>query len=258
MPLPFIAENELERALVKAVKNPLHAPDFYRLLLESDLLVLGTAEGREDASEKFTLAPGGKLNLVTGLKDSGRFLPLFSSLPRMQEYLKQESKYLSVNGRALLDVTRGGPVILNPSSEYGKELPAVEVAQLLDGQKPDGEPRTIIGEADYPVALVDALRSLFGSRTDIAAAWMIQVTFADRAKQPHPLVGIELDSKTGGDWPSLMQAIETAADASVPGMVFDIQRVDRRNPAGLTGALLQVPPFYQRRRTSVPGDSLLN
>jgi hypothetical protein len=258
MPLPFIAENELERALVKAVKTPLHAPDFYRLLLESDLLVLGTAEGQEGASEAFSLSPGAKLNLIPGTRDGGRFLPLFSSLPRMQEYLKQESKYLSINGRALLEVTRGGPVILNPASEYGKELSAVEVAQLLDGPKPDGEPRIIIGEADYPVALVEALRSLFGSRTDIAAAWMIQVTFADRAKQPHPLVGIELDSKTGGDWPSLIKAIEAAADAAVPGMVFDIQRIDRHSPAGLTGALLQVPPFYQRRRASVPGGPTLN
>ncbi|HWX89817.1 MAG TPA: enhanced serine sensitivity protein SseB C-terminal domain-containing protein [Rhizomicrobium sp.] len=257
MPLPFIAENELERALIKAVKNPQTAPDFYRLLLACDLLVLGTVEGQEDAAEKFTLAPGGKFNLVTGLKDGRQFLPLFSSQPRMQEYLKQESKYLSVNGRALLDMTRGGPVILNPASEYGKELSVAEVAQLLDGPKPDGEPRTIIGEADYPVALVEALRSLFGSRTGIAAAWMIQVTFADRAKLPHPLVGIELDSKTGDDWPSLMQAIEAAADVAVPGMVFDIQRVDRRSPAGMTGALLQVPPFYQRR-ASIPGGPTLN
>ena len=34
--MPFIAENELEQALVKAVKDPAAAPDFYRLLLESD------------------------------------------------------------------------------------------------------------------------------------------------------------------------------------------------------------------------------
>src|SRR5471032_1219800 len=148
-------------------------------------------------------------------------------------------------------MTRGAPVILNPASEYGKELSAVEVAQLLDGPKPDGEPRTIIGEADYPVALVEALGSLFGSRTDIAAAWMIQVTFADRAKEPHPLVGIEMDTKSGGDWPSLIRSIEAAAEASVPGMVFDIQRIDRRNPTSLTGALLQVAPFYQRRATTV-------
>ena len=255
MPLPFIAENELEKALVKAVKNPLHAPDFYRLLLEADLLVLGTVEGREDASEKFTLTPGGKFNLVTGLKDGAPFLPVFSSLLRMQEYVKQESKYLSINGRALLDMMRDAPVILNPASEYGKELSAVEVLQLLEA--PRSEARTVIGEADYPMALVSMLTGIFARRPDIAAAWMIQVTFADRAKQPHPLVGIELDTGTGGDWVSLLQAIEAAAEDSVPGMVFDIQRIDRRSPAGMTGTLLQVPPFYQRR-ASIPGGLTLN
>jgi SseB protein N-terminal domain/SseB protein C-terminal domain len=241
--MPFISENELEKALVKAVQNPASAPDFYRLLLESDLLVLGSVEGREDASEKFTLAPGGKLSLVPGVKNGGQFLPVFSSLARMQEYVKQESKFLSINGRALLDLTRGAPVTLNPASEYGKELTPGQVQQLLDGAVPRGEARTIIGEADYPAALVEALVAVFASRPDIETAWMIQVTFADRAKEPHPLVGIE----TGSDWPSLMQAIKAAAEKSVPGMVFDVQRVDRRNPVGMTSALLQAAPFYQRR-----------
>ncbi len=240
----FIAENQLEKALVAAAKNPAAAPEFYRLLLETDLLVLGTVEGQEGAADKFSLSPGGKLNLVTGLKDGGQFLPVFSSLARMQEYVKQESKYLSINGRALLDLTRGAPVTLNPASQYGKELSASEIQQLLDSQGGGrGEPRTIVGEADYPMALVEAMMAVFATRADIEAAWMIQVTFADRAREPHPLVGIE----TGGDWPSLIQAIKAAAELAVPDMLFDVQRVDRHNRAGMTDALLQVAPFYQRR-----------
>jgi hypothetical protein len=246
--MPFISENELERALVKAAKNPASAPDFYRLLLESDLLVMGTVEGQEDTSDKFTLAPGGKINLVTGVKNGGTFLPVFSSLPRMQDYVKQESKYLRVNGRALFDLTRGAPVILNPASEYGKELTPEQVAQLLDPQAPRGQPRTIIGEAGYPVALVETLTDVFATHPDIEAAWMIQVTFADR-DAPHPLVGVELDSRMGGDWSSLMQAVEAAADRLAAGLVFDFQRIDRSRPNSMTDALLQVPPFYQRRKT---------
>jgi hypothetical protein len=240
--MPFIAENELERALAKAVRDPAAAPDFYRLLLQSDLLVLGTAQGREDAREEFALPPGNQFNLVTGLKDGGQFLPVFSSLARMQEYVKQESKFLRMNGRALLDLTRGAPVILNPASEYGKELSAQDVSQLLDGQPPGGTVRFIAGEAGYPVALVEALTAVFAARPDIAAAWMIQVTFSDRAREPHPLVGIE----TTGNWAALMTEIQAAAEAAVPGLVFDVQRVDRHNPAGMTGALLQSVPFYER------------
>jgi len=237
----FIAENALEKALVEAVQNPPTAPNFYRLLLESDLLVMGTAEGREEAQEQFSLEPGTNLKLVTAIKDGSQYLPVFSSLARMQEFVQQETKYLSVNGRALLELTRGGPIILNPASQYGKELSPLEVHQLLGGPAPSGQP-IIVGEANYPMPLVQALTAVFAARPDIETAWMIQVTFADRDGQPHPLVGIE----TTGDWPSLMQAIQAAAETSVPGMVFDIQRVDRRNPAGMTSALIQAEPFYVR------------
>jgi SseB protein N-terminal domain/SseB protein C-terminal domain len=247
--MPFISENELERALVNAVKNPSSAPDFYRLLLESELLVMGTVEGQEDASEQFAVAPGGKVNLVTGLKNGSTFLPVFSSVLRMQEYVKQETKYLRVNGRALLDLTRGAPVTLNPASEYGKELTPQEVAQLLGPLAARSQPRTIIGEADYPIRLVETLQDVFAARPDVEAAWMIQVRFADR-DEPHPLVGVEFDSGMGGDWPSLMQAVEAAADRSIPGQVFDLQRIDRSRPNSLTDALLQVPPFYQRRKAA--------
>lgn len=242
--MPFIADNELEQALVKAVKNADAAPDFYRLLLESDLLVLGTAEGQEGASDKFSLAPGSKLNLVTALKDDSQYLPVFSSLARMQDYVKQESKYLSINGRALLELTRGAPVILNPASEYGKELTAQQVAQLLSPAPAPAQPRTIVGEAGYPMPLVEALTRVFTVHPAVEAAWMIQVTFADRAKEPHPLVGIESGDVPG--FPKLVQAIQDEMERANVGLVFDIQRIDRNIATSLTDALLQVPPFYTR------------
>jgi hypothetical protein len=240
----MISENELERALMKAAKNPAAAPDFYRLLLESNLLVIGTAEGQENASEAFALSAGGKLNLVTGIKDGAQYLPVFSSMARMQEFVNQESKYLSIRGRDLLDITRGAPVILNPASEFGKELSAREILRLLDGPGA-GIPQYSLDE-EYPQALVDALSPVFATRADVIAAWMVKVAFSDRGGERHPLVGIELDTATGGDWRSLMKAVEAAAQAQVPGLVFDIHRIDRANPIGLTEALLKANPFYVR------------
>src|ERR1700722_6067574 len=187
--MPFISENELERALVKAAKGPASAPDFYRLLLESDLLVMGTVVGQEAATEKFTLAPGDKINLVTGVRNGGPFLPVFSSLARMQDYVKQESKFLRVNGRALLDLTRGAPIILNPASEYGKEFAPDDVARVLGGTGADIRP--LEGDVGYPMALVGLLAKLFATRPEIETAWMIQVAHADQAEKPHPLIGIE-------------------------------------------------------------------
>jgi hypothetical protein len=239
----FIPENELEKALVRAVKEPATAPHFYRLLLTSDLLVLGSIEGHESATAAFSAAPGSNVRLVTGSKGDSQYLPVFSSLARMQDYVKQESRYLSVNGRALLDLTRGAPVILNPASEYGKELTPEQVRQLLDGSR---QIPSVTGDVPvYPVTLVEMLAALFATRAEVEAAWMIQISHAGSPQELHPLIGIETAGQN--QWPSLMQAIEAAAQKFLPGLAFDVQRIDRTNPAGMTGALLQNEPFYRRR-----------
>ena len=235
--MPFISENELERALVKAAKNPAAATGFYRQLLEADLLVMGTAEGQEGATETFTLAPGGRVNLVTGVRDGGTFLPVFSSLLRMQEYAKKECKFLRIKGRALFDLTRGAPVILNPASEYGKELTPQQISRLLDPSLAPVLP--IVGQGEYPAELIEALSKIFVSRPEIEAAWVLQLHLSG---EPRQLVGVE----TAGDWPSLMQQVQATAETL--DQPFDIQRIDRANPVGMASTLLQVPPFYQRRK----------
>jgi hypothetical protein len=240
--MPFVSENRLEEALVRAVENPATAPDFYRLLLENDLLVLGTVEGQEDATTQFSLEPGGQLKLVTGERNGERFLPVFSSLPRMQTYLKEESRYLSVKGRALLDLTRGAPVVLNPGSDYGREFTPQQIEQLLDSQQ------IAMGEAEYPVALANALTAVFEKDSGVQTAWMINIAPGGHSGESHPLIGIE----TSGDMAALVVEIERAAQEKVPGMVFDLQRVDRAQPAHMAGELLKVQPFYQRG-ASIPG-----
>jgi hypothetical protein len=241
----FVPDNDLERALLRAVKEPHTAADFYRLLLTSDLLVLGSVEGHESDTDAFSVAPGSNVKLVSGTKNGSPYLPVFSSLLRMQDYVKQESKYISVNGRALLDLTRGAPIILNPASEYGKELTPDQVRQLLDG--PQVQP---IGTANQSTPLVEMLTNLFAARPEVETAWAILVTFADQPQIPRPVVGIETANGVQTDWPSLVGAIEAAAQKSIPGQMFDVQPVDRRNPTGFTGSILQTEPFY--RRTPAP------
>jgi hypothetical protein len=247
--MPFIAENDLEKALVAAAKDSSAAVEFYRLLLESDLLMLGTVEGQEDTTENsITLAPNSRLKLIPGMKDGIYYLPVFSSLTRMQEYIEQESKYLRIKGREILEMTRGALVILNPASPYGKELSPQQVQQLLDGASTVAPVR--IDAMQHPENLVAPLRTLFATRPDIEAAWMVLASFSDGARRP--LVGIELDSTRGGDWSSLMQAIQATAESAAIGVGFDIERVDTRNPTELTNAFLQTSPFYQRRPTGFP------
>ena len=237
--MAFIPENDLERVLLQAAHDPHVAPEFYRLLLDSDLLVLGSIAGQDDQNEQFSLEPGDQINLIPGEKNGVRYLPVFSSQTRMQEYTRTETKYLRVNGRALLDLTRGAPVTLNPASEYGKELTADQVGQLLDGGRIT--PRVVDIEIEPPEQLMAVLREFFATRPDVQTAWMTMVGQPDRLHEARPLVGIE----SSADFPSLMQALQAAANAT-PDIMFDVQRVDRLRPVGMAATLLLILPFYQR------------
>ena len=93
-------------------------------------------------------------------------------------------------------MTRGAPVILNPASEYGKELSPQQVQQLLDGPA-RSDPASFVGEAEYPHGAGRSPDRRCSPPARCAAAWMIQVTFADRGSEPHPLVGIETDRRHG-------------------------------------------------------------
>jgi hypothetical protein len=235
--MPFISENKLEEALVAAATNPAAAPDFYRLLLESDLLVLGTVNGQQTPTEKFHAEAGSTFSFVSGERDGNKFLPIFSSLTRMQAYVKQESKYMSMKGRDLLEITRGAPIILNPDSEYGNALSAEQVAVLLQDRS-----LPIVEGIDPPVALVKALIALFQQNAEVSTAWISHIAFAEEDNVPHPLVGVE----TTGDMASLVAQIQSVSEQAAPDLAFDVERVDRQRPSGIGNALLQTEPFYSR------------
>ncbi|MDB5734662.1 MAG: sseB [Alphaproteobacteria bacterium] len=240
--MPFQPENDIEVALLQAAQNPDAATALHRLMLNGDLLVLGTVAGQEDATQKVNLEPGGKLQLVVGDRNGEKFLPVFTSMTRMQAYLKEPGKFLAANGRALLDLTRGAPVTLNPGSDHAMDFSPEMVARILDSQILQGRPKVNLGLEVFPTGMVEVLTAIFAKDSAVLAAWMIGVEFADRAGQRHPLVGIE----TGGDMAALLSDIERAAQVSLPGLVFDVQRVDRKRPAGMADAMLQLEPFYER------------
>ena len=57
-------------------------------------------------------------------------------------------------------------MILNPASEYGKELTAEQVGQLLG---PSRSQQTMVGKAEYPMTLVEALSRVFAA--DALVEW---------------------------------------------------------------------------------------
>jgi hypothetical protein len=163
---------------------------------------------------------------------------IVTGAPRMQAFAQKECQYLSMNGRALFEMTRGAPVTINPGSEFGYEFAPAEIEQLIGVETPRVLEHS---PAQIPQPLVDALTALFDQRGDILTAWMILA--GPRGGDATPVVGIE----TTADFCVVVTDIEAMATAKLPGLVFDVQRVDRANPSGLTDVLLQAIPFYPQR-----------
>ena len=120
------AKTPLEAALERAVQDPAARPDFYRLLLESEVFVCGTpnptAEGQEQSvSLRIWQDPEGKPRL-----------PLFTRLEYLQQIIQEQNDAVSLNARLLLEMTRGAELSLNPGQNLGKQFSPEEIAALLD------------------------------------------------------------------------------------------------------------------------------
>jgi hypothetical protein len=247
--MTFAPENDLEDALMRAAKEPAARPLFYRLLLDSDLLVIGTIAGRPPSKGLSNVAVGESLQIASAERNGKPFHPVFSALSRLQSYVREEQGYLALNGRALFEATRGATFVLNPGSDYGKELLPHEIARLLDPAAVQPETITIqkptsvrIGQPSvYPHALVNALKTSFAARPDVLEAYLAQIAY--EGQPSHRLIGVE----TIGDWQSLSNEIGRVAAQAAPGEVLDVVRIDRsKPPETLAKSLLETTPFYVR------------
>jgi hypothetical protein len=247
--MTFQPENDLESALQRAMTDAASRPEFYRLMLDSDLFTLGRTEGNTDreAHVAFTAMPGDTMQIASILFNGRNSIPIFSALSRLQSYIREADNYLCMNGRALFEMTKGASFILNPGF-YGKEFLPGEIAQMLDPsvantlriEKPT---QVLIGQpAVYPHALIDALKVAFAARSDVLAAYLVQIAFEAKNEPPHPLIGVEV----AGDWKPVSAEIGRIASAVMPGALLDAVPIDRAKNTTLTSSLLKTTPFYTR------------
>ena len=232
--MAFVPENPLEEALMLATRDPLARPAFYRLLVESPLVVMGRAEG--PAQEQLT---------IPTLRFNGReYLPIFSSLSRLTQFAG-EREHFTRQARALFETARGANFVLNPNSECGKTLAAPEIAYWLD---PSARARRNLEAAQVrlvppsaePKMLVEALRILFRARSGVAAAHLLDAISRQGLEPPHPIIGIVAD-----DYRKIAGEVSELAAAIAPETIIDVVRIGDP-PEGIAAALARAPAFYQR------------
>jgi hypothetical protein len=245
----FEPVNDLERSLMSAATSPAARPQFLRDLLESEIFVLNQ-KGDELQIQNNVLQKGARLNILSFERDGKTWLPIFTSLERLEQYIRGDSSYVQLRARDLFEITRGAFVFLNPGLPYGKEFFPEEIEQMLDGSifKPvqtymaQKETQVLIGQpAVYPHELVKELSAYFEKNSKVSTAYLAQYFNPEADEKSHLLVAID----GSGDWQQIVgDAGIIAAEIIGKGEVIDFVRIDGSSFS--KSITRQSKPFYRR------------
>jgi hypothetical protein len=227
--MAFLPENELEKTMLRAASDQSARPDFYRLLLTSELWLIGEL--------------GEGMSLETVQNNGVSYHPVFTALSRLKALAPDDCPHFKLAGRVLFEATRGARFVINPGSEFGKTMTPEEIAWFL-GAFAQGRGDIIVAQPKvFPTKLVKSLCILFTSRSLIRAAHLVYVARDGIDQEAHPMIGLEAD----GDVPRLAQEIFEIAEAVLPGAPIEVVYLDTTKQLDpLQTHLLSVPPFYRR------------
>lgn len=243
-------ENELERNLMKASSDISARNEFYTKLLWNELIVL-TNGHKESKEGRKTLEKDTDVQLVTF--ENGQ-IPVFTSTNRIFDkgIVKEKVPFMSMKGQNLFGFTKGATFILNPYSDYGKELIPQEIESLLNGSifektnemevKEDTE--VLIGQpSKYPTELVNELSNLFKKETIVKSAYLATIKMDKSEKPPHLIIAIDVEGN--------MSTISGKAGALAEQLIgteeiIDFIKIEKDN--GVSEYFInQTKPFYNRK-----------
>ncbi|MFZ0039764.1 MAG: enhanced serine sensitivity protein SseB C-terminal domain-containing protein [Solirubrobacteraceae bacterium] len=247
--------NELERLLVAAANDPAERPAFAQALLTHDVYV----PGRSDPPPvNGVIPPDAKLRFATLEDARGSVLPFFTSQAKLEEALAQwpgaDPAFLCLPARALLEITRGSRLALNPNTSPGKEYTPQEVAALLDGRESGLEPILITEKQEV---LVGAPRFVPPELPAMLARFFVQRPVVEAAH-------LGWWRGPGGDEAYLLGVVALNPEAALEGFgqlgldrltegrALDIQVFE---PGAENGILDHLPPPFYIRAAQADVDS---
>ena len=240
----------LEILLERASSEPAFRAEFYARLL-TDKLVVITDNRNQIPEGETTLKENTKVNLVS--YEDGK-IPVFTSTDRIFDkgIIKEQVNFLEMKGKDLFEMTKGATFILNPYSDYGKELLPNEIQSLLGGTILTDSAKTLtiekespiqIGQpAVYPTEIVSSLTKLFTERQTVKAAYLGWIYNPESGEPPHYIFGLDAE----GDIQSLTQEAGFTAKQFLKSDEFvDFIRID--NKGGLSDYFTKsTTPFYKK------------
>jgi hypothetical protein len=239
----------LEIILQKASSEPAYRPLLYKRLLSDELVVLtknSPFKGGNQIAQVNT-----DISLIS-LED--KRIPVFTSTERIFDkgVIKEQVEFLKMKGEDLFKLAKNATFVLNPYSDFGKDLIPTEIEGMLDGTiltynskrititKPTN---IIIGQpAKYPTEIVNSLKILFANNLNVKSAHVGWYHNPESKVPPHYIIGIDAD----GDFQGLtQQAGFTTQQFLSKGELVDFIKMDTRG--GIRDYFLnKTEPFYKR------------
>jgi hypothetical protein len=240
--MAFEPENSLERVLLRAVHEPEARPEFYRLLMSSDLCIGGSIDGAA-GDQPARPVQGSQIHLSIVERNGRHLHPIFTA-PSRARVFSPDAPYFQALGRDLFLRTMGATFVLNPGSNFGKELIPDEIQYWLDqlvGQRIETEAkRTIQSASQQPQTLLKALGVLFHYR-HVACARLAEIH--RDGHEPRLLLAVEGEL----DWRRLSDEIATVIDAIAPQTKVEVVNIDPQTDRDQhIRQLLSITPFYAR------------
>lgn len=243
-------QNELEYALERAASDPSSRPNFYRILLESEVFVLGHSDALGEGRAE--IPAGAKLSIVHWEKKDGTpVIPFFTSLTALRQSLKDEAGFLGMPARSLFEMVKGKTLVLNPASSHGKEFFSQEIESLLalglnhsPVQRVIEKPtQVLLGQpSNYPTQMVESIKTLLARHPNVDAAYLCLMQ-EPTAQTPSLVVGF---SGAGDISRAMAEAGSVAADTALRGTPVDFVNVVRGEKGMSDYFIRSVKPFYRR------------
>lgn len=242
-------ENQLETSLRKAATEAAYRPEFHKRLLSENLVVLTTGTTLNEGIQ--TLEIDTSVNIFS-FNDG--IIPVFTSTEKIFDkgIVKEEVSFLEMKGEDLFNIAKGATFILNPYSDYGKELLPNEIESMLngaiftDGSKKivaDKDTKVQLGQpANYPTDIVNSLNILFANTPAVKKAYLGWIFIPSSGQPPHYIFALDID---GEAQKIINEAGFIAKQFLNSEDIIDFAQIDSKN--GVSDYFVkETKPFYQR------------
>jgi type III secretion system (T3SS) SseB-like protein len=133
-----MADDIVALTLERAAADPAYRPQFAQALMTSTVFVMGEIKGEKPAIGTQALSSPDQASIdrdvevQTQIDSSGRkVVPFFSSLEKMQIFIREDVKYVSMPTRALFELAKGSALVLNPGSPVTMRITPENAARIL-------------------------------------------------------------------------------------------------------------------------------